>query len=420
MKSIRIFLTLILSCFHSVVSAQTSEPNNSVSIQIDPIEIVWQMAIGSSESNEIAHDIVSLPDGGAVLSYFQNGTGAHLRRVDESGETIWDNAFSGEGYYPRIDKLTVTSDGSIVGAGHVSIKSKTGKNEKKFQPFAIKVNGDGKVIWQKHYKMWFATTFNDVEISNDGGFVFAGVMGMPYVFFGGAIHVIKTYENGERLWYKTIRPKKIGSKIAPYKFGSMILDHNDQILINAHYGGTQSQFSVHDDMVQVHARISQKGKLVSLNEFGGERWEVSNDALIDHNNNMIIGGYKTFEDETKNGIYVSAFTPQNTIKWEVVINDPITGSLGGLKLLPNGNLIGTGSSQVSSSGRQDQARFQDMIVVCLSGEGELLWSKKYENLAKFGIKAMDLSADGHLWALSEIGYNFPGQTDIYLAKLALK
>lgn len=407
----------------SASQAQSAEVIPQAASQAAPIDILWHKAMGTSENNEMARDIIALDEGGAVLAYHQNGSGARLRRIDEAGKIIWDMVLADkdEGYFPRLLAITVTEDGSIIGVGHVHQRPAGSEGKKQFQPFAAKISRGGELVWRKHYTMHYPTMFSDVEVTQDGHFIFAGQMGMPYVFFGGGVHVIKTDADGNRLWYKTVGPYWSKTSSIPYYFSSMALDRQDEILINARYGGGKVKTSVHDDMVQILARISQKGQLLSEAKFPGERWEIANDAVVDSGNNMIVGGYKTFEDVTQNGIYLSSFTSSDKVKWETVINEPVTGSLSALKQLENGDLIGAGSAPIASEIRRDDpARFRDIIVVSLSNDGQLLWSKQYSNLAKFGVEAMDISKDGKLWMLGSIGNKRPGAADLYVAKFALK
>ena len=400
------------------------EPVLAAQVPEDPIDILWHKAFGTPDNNEMSHDIIALPDGGAVIAYFQNGTGQKIRRVDEDGEMVWDKAYNYESYYPRIGQLARLDDGSIVGVGQVMLPSKPGSDKKKFQPFAMKVTEDGDVVWQKHYLSWMASALSDIDVCKDGDLIVAGTMGMPFIAFGGAIHVMKIDPDGTRIWDQTLGPKQdetgSGRPFQPYFFGSMTIDGNDEILVNGRYGGSPRKISSHNDMIQIVARLSQKGEILSEHEYGDERWEMSNDALVDGDGNMVIAGSKSFEDESKNGIYVSTFTPKNKVKWETIINEPFTGALGGLIQRQDGTFIGAGGAMVPSEERIGNARWQDMIIICISKDGELLWSKKYENLGKMGIKAMDLSDDGHLWVLSDIGYSGPGPEDVYLAKLILK
>lgn len=397
--------------------------------QTDPVKIDWHKTIGGVDSIERAGDIIGLPNGDAVFSYTQfinDDPKLKIQRVNATGDNVWDIDLKYGDYVPSLNKIVRLEDGSIIGVGtiweetkvKILVRNKPRTVDGKFQPYAVKFSPEGEIIWQNHFPIRNAASLTHIDVNKDGKLVFAGVEGLPFVAGGGRVLIIKVNEHGDSIWQKQIGLKS-KSKTTNY-FNTMIVDNTDTIVINGRSRRNNGVIgSAGLDATQFIIRMSQKGQIISKTEFKDMRGEVSRDALLEPDGNMIVAGLATFEDHTENGMFVASYTPENKVKWRTIIKDPEGGIFNDLIRLPDGKLIAAGAALASNTAREDRARFQNMVITCLSKDGKELWTETYGNLGKYGIKAMDISTDDSLWVMSEVMYSISGQSDVYLAKLIL-
>jgi len=397
--------------------------------QSEPIKIDWHKTIGGIESIERAGDIIGLSDGDAVFTYTEfinEAPKLKIQRVSATGHNIWEVDLKYGDYVPSLNKIIRLKDGSIIGVGtiweetevEVFLRNKLETVDGKFQPYAVKFNAAGEIIWQNHFPMQNAASLTHIDVNKNGDLVFAGIEGLPFVAAGGRVLVIKVNEDGHRIWLKKISQKDKSKTI--YYFNTMIVDNTDAIVINGQSRRNNGVVrSAGMDATQFIIRMSQKGKIISKTEFKDMSLEFINDALLEPDGNMIVAGLAMFKDKTKNGMYVASYTPENKVKWRTIVKYPEDGRFNDLIRLPNGKFIATGAALASGAARKDRARFQNMVITCLSKDGKELWTKTYGNLGKYGIKAMGVSADDSLWVMSEVMYSISGKSDVYLAKLDL-
>ena len=410
----------------------TTLPLSATALSVDqaePVKVDWHRTIGGIESIERSGDIVGLPDGDAVFTYTQfinDVPKLKIQRVNATGDTVWEIDLKYGGYEPSLNKIICLENGSIIGVGTIWEETEVkilGRNQVltvdgKFQPYAVKFNLEGEIIWQKHFPIRNAASLTHIDVNRDGELIFAGIEGRPFVAGGGRVLIIKVNEDGKRKWQKKISLKG-KSKTTNY-FDTMIVDSTDVIVINGRSRLTNGVISSTGvDATQFIIRMSQKGRIISKTESKDMRVEVSRDALLEPDGNMIVAGLATFTDKTKNGMYVASYTPEDKVKWRTIIKDPEDGIFNDLIRLPDGKFIATGAALASTTAREDNARFQNMVITCLSEDGKELWTRTFGNLGKHGFKAMDISTDHSLWVMTEVMYSISGSSDVYLAKLVL-
>ncbi len=128
---------------------------------------VWQNTIGGCEGS---HGVLEASDGGFVVSgessFSFRTDSTCIARVDGVGRMLWQKAYSGAGVDEAFS-LEGTSDGGFIVVG---------LTEGDISPdaFALRVDSNGNVVWQRTYGGpgwdWFTT----VKQISDGGFIVAG------------------------------------------------------------------------------------------------------------------------------------------------------------------------------------------------------------------------------------------------------
>lgn len=179
-----IFLLIILSCAKD--NKTTTEPD---------LNQTWSKTFGS-EGNENVKSIELTNDGNFVILGYSTST--WLIKIDESGNTLWDNLLSSDGYGRFIKQA---NDGSFIIGGGTSSYG-TGRFN------LIKTDESGNIIWEMDYigenNQWEDEGINGVYPTDDNGYMFVGTTcSFSTSLYNYEILLAKVNSNGDLLWHKT-------------------------------------------------------------------------------------------------------------------------------------------------------------------------------------------------------------------------
>ena len=161
--------------------------------------IIWSQVYGSSEE-EVAKSLVQISDGGFLVAGHTKAVDidgdAWLVKIDGSGKVDWNRTYGGEDW-DRVNSLIKTSDGGYALAGYTHSFS-TG-----FGDFwLIKTDSSGNMEWNKIFGTYNLDRANSLIETSDGGFALTG-----YTNSFGAGHydfwLIKTDSYGNMEWNQT-------------------------------------------------------------------------------------------------------------------------------------------------------------------------------------------------------------------------
>lgn len=178
----------------------------------------WRGYFGGT-NNDRAHSVVRADDGGYVMAGFTesedfdiaNSRGSYdfwAIKVDNKGNLVWEGSFGGTGI-ERAQDISKTADGGYVITGNTfSTDTDVSKNNGESDIWLIKIDANGKKVWDTNYG---GSQFEDgqsVTLSKDGGFIIAGnskSIDMDLNANAGEndIWLIKTNASGTMEWQKT-------------------------------------------------------------------------------------------------------------------------------------------------------------------------------------------------------------------------
>ncbi len=181
--------------------------------------LVWNKNYGGLGQDEFTA-LVPISDGGVLAvgsttSTDGDVTGNHgLRdiwvvRLNPGGEIQWQKTLGGSGD-DFANAAIGLSDGSFVIAGYViSNDGDVSGNHGAEDVWVIKIDGTGKLLWQKTFGGSFRDVGNDIAMTLDGGFVVAGQTGSSDGDVGGSRNsldfwVIRMDANGNKVWSKAM------------------------------------------------------------------------------------------------------------------------------------------------------------------------------------------------------------------------
>jgi hypothetical protein len=299
-------------------------------VKLDTLgETLWTRTFGGT-SADYGHDIDQTPDGGFIivgttLSFGAGKEDIYLIRTDAQGDTIWTKTFGGiqtdEGWSVR-----VTSDSNVIicgttsssGAGYADVwllkvnlsgnllwtktfggaggesgfavretpdngfiaVGATGSFGEGYSSiYAIRTNANGDSLWAKTYGGPKADFGYSVEVTLDGGFIFAGATGSYGLGYYDA-YVVKTDANGNFEWDKTY-----GGAKDDRAYGISITSDGGYLVV-----GTTESFGA--GLVDQYAiKIDPIGTEMWHRTFGGTQSDYCRMALVTSKNDFLLTGY---------------------------------------------------------------------------------------------------------------------------------
>ena len=174
-------------------------------IKTDPDgNLQWSKRFGGNLQN-IFKSISKTSDGDYIIAGITNSaryadnTDAWLVKIDTNGSMIWNKTFGGE-FDDIANSVIQTSDGGYVLAGAY------GRDVNPFKySWLIKTDAKGNLSWDKKFDNG---EFKSIQQTKDGGFIVAGFKSKIKAFVETDPLIIKTDANGKLLWSKTFEKER--------------------------------------------------------------------------------------------------------------------------------------------------------------------------------------------------------------------
>lgn len=162
-------------------------------------DVEWAKRISSPDDDE-AFGVAAL-DNGDILVAGASFAGLGSRngfacRLDSEGNEIWSNAYK-QGNFNAFRTVIPMPEAGALLCGY---SWKTGSNSTLFDPFFVRVDSLGNIIWAKRKKQSGSQVLYDFEKDIDGGIIYGGVTSTT----GSNQNVIgKISSSGDHIWAKT-------------------------------------------------------------------------------------------------------------------------------------------------------------------------------------------------------------------------
>jgi len=164
-------------------------------------DTLWTKTFGGSTTDDAGYSVQQTTDDGyivcGVTSSSLGGLDVWLIKTDENGDTLWTKTFGGSSIDKGYSVQQTTDDGYIV-------SGRTGSFGASWADvWLIKTDENGDTLWTKTFGGSSADDGYSVQQTTDGGYIVCGTTG-SFGAGGSDIWLIKTDENGDTLWTKTI------------------------------------------------------------------------------------------------------------------------------------------------------------------------------------------------------------------------
>jgi hypothetical protein len=135
-------------------------------------DVQWQKVYGGP-GDDWGYSVVETADGGYVADGLSSSFGMGswdlwVVRLDSAGSVLWQKTYGGPGFDYLIS-IQQTTDGGFVAAGHTQSFG-SGQSDL----WALRLDADGNILWQKTYGGTRDDRFNCAEPARDGGIIAIG------------------------------------------------------------------------------------------------------------------------------------------------------------------------------------------------------------------------------------------------------
>jgi FHA domain len=136
---------------------------------------VWERVYKGSNADAYSH-VLPLADGGFLVAGTTERTdragapagSGRITRLDGNGNKLWDKLI-GRGKMETINAVAPAGTDGYVLAGSIVAKSGASENA-----WLVKIDGDGKIVWERSFGGDGADRLNDLKALKDGGFIAVG------------------------------------------------------------------------------------------------------------------------------------------------------------------------------------------------------------------------------------------------------
>ena len=312
---------------------------------------------------------------------------AWLTRMDRDLNVLWSKSFSC-GRNEHAYAVIPTRDNGVAFAGEMGIARVADDlnltESYKYDAYIVKLDGEGEILWERHYGGDDYDRANDIGQTDDGGYVVAGHTQSYGALYKPEPHakkdawLFKLDDGGDIKWNLFYGEKDASEglyAVCPAPGGGyMAAGFTD----GAGAGGV--------DGLIMH--VDGAGKLIWAHTLGGPKTDVARCIKP-----TVDGGYLVCGEtmSSGNGLFdgwVVKLDNQGNVVWETTV--------GGGKFERAFAVLETADRKVLVAGytSSEGAGDKDMLLVCLSGDGALLWSNAYGGYSCDKASTLIQRADG--------------------------
>ncbi len=360
--------------------------------------IEWAKSFGGSEIDQ-AQSIEQTSDKGYIIagSSYSNDldiAGHHgstdnpdywIVKLDSNGMLEWQRSLGGTAD-DVANSIKQTPDGGYIVAGYsTSNNFDVTENHGKEDYWVVRLDGNGKIIWQKSFGGSRSDRAFAVELTADGGFLVAGYSasndGDVTIHHGDTTNtdywIIKLDSNGNMKWQKSLG------------------GFNDDVAYSIHQtadrgfivaGSSYSVDTVGGDITLSHGtvdfwvvKLDSMGVLKWQRSYGGSEFDEAYSIDLTSDGGYIVAGYSSSNDgdvthnNGQSDFWIIKLDGIGNLKWQKSFGGSSTDAALSVKQTFDGGFIIAGNND--SSTISDNHGGNDYFIVKLDSLGALQWQK---------------------------------------------
>ncbi len=362
---------------------------------------IWDKSIAFNEKSS-PKSIFLTPDNLFTLIGYSDATtnslsGANqnkdfwMAKVNGFGKMVWEKTYGGNNN-EYLQSSIKTPDGGFVLVGYTNSNKSGDKAEDSrgnYDFWVVRVDGNGQKIWDKTFGGNNNDSAQAITNSNDGGFIIVGnsdsdISGDKTESSRGSqdFWIIKINGNGKKVWDKTIGGNKIDEA------NSVVTDANGNFII---LGGSSSDISG-DKTAQAFGnsdlwlvKIDATGRKIWDRVYGGNEFEKPFGTALTTDGSVIltgmsfsqISGNKTARNKGQSDFWVLKINSLGEILWDRTFGGNVFNFPQSILSAPNGDIIisGTSLSDISGDKSEKSRGKSDFWVLRIGTNGNKIWDK---------------------------------------------
>ncbi len=318
-----------------------------------------------------------------------------ILKLDADGQVQWQESFGGI-YRESIASIEQTEDGGYIVAGS-SQSFRTAKGD----VWLIRLDADGKPIWQKTYGGDGADEASCAIPAGDGGFI---VSGSTRSFGAGEFDfwLFKTDESGEVIWQKSYGGDRNdrASCIARTDDGGYIAAGTIEVVAR--------RFVVTDVLVM---KLDAEGGVLWQKAYGGEDNDGADSIRQTGDGGYIIAGYAVYGTGLRDA-WVFKLKGNGGVEWQKSFGGRLGNTASCIRQTDEGGYIVAGYTEAFGAGDEDA------WLLKLDAYGEAGWQKCYGGKAGDSATSVEqVDSGGYIAAGYTESYG-AGGPNIWVVKLA--
>ncbi|MEE8574614.1 MAG: hypothetical protein V3T30_04295 [Thermodesulfobacteriota bacterium] len=267
---------------------------------------IWDYLL-SGIDHDSAHAVVETPDGGFVIVGESSTRGrealwdALVFKIDKNGKLVWKKHF-GEDVAARASAVTVAEDGGVVIVGEMGPRSKETGDIEFSDAWAIKLNRNGKIVWEKMYKGKKIDVAKSIIVTEDGGFIIVGTR-LPDKWLGR-----------EDIWARKINSK--GFVIWQTSFGLTETDEATAVTLTPDGGYLIAGATMYKESYDIRlTKVGTSGNIVWDRLFGGPGGtDVGYDVLVNKSGGITVIGKSDVSNARNEDIVILKLDKEGLLK----------------------------------------------------------------------------------------------------------
>lgn len=390
------FCIILCICFLSC-SKKSSVDDFETNIFLNEIDLI--KTFGGSK-NDVFNAVVSALDGGyATLGFTQSNDfdittkikedfDYFLMRFDAEDNLIWSKTYGGSDDDRGADIISTSDGGFLLFGSSKSTDGNASSNAGNQDLWAIKIDRDGGVIWEKSFGFSGPDVGYSVIQTSDNGYLITGELDVTSSggqgnskiakrHAGGDFWAIKLTSSGDKEW-----TRYFGGSFTETPFAVIQTSDNAYIIAGSSDSkdvDIKNNIGTYDFWV---IKIAIDGSLIWERNFGGTEIDEARGITNTNDGNILIVGDTRSSDENvsmNNGaadVWVIKIDLNGNLIWEKTIGGTSFDVARSVSKTQDGGFLISGSSRSLDNGFTNNGQ-NDGLLLKLDNNGNLEWQKTF-------------------------------------------
>ena len=318
-------------------------------------ELEWAKTYGGDAKDE-ANKVVETNNGDLVIGGYTFAKEKHLWiiKLDKKGNTLWGKTYT-EKQESDAKSIIISKDSNIIIAGF-SIKPFRFQSDL----WVLKINKDGKEIWNKNYGGEGEDCANDIIETNDLGYAIVGYSSSNNTYQIDAL-ILKIDSAGKTLWQKSY-----GDENKDYAYGITETKDKDLVICGTQGGDkiTKSTFWV--------LKIDSAGNDIWDNTYKFNKRDVASAITIGLDDYIYVGGYTRTYSVIDYDIILMKLDQDGNVIWKKTHNWGRWDQITSITATYDNGIVVAGFT------RSGEILASNFVVTKFDENGNIIWENIFE------------------------------------------